>query len=103
MTFNSAVTLFYQNVNGGRKKLLTFERLFSSYKIVYITEHLRSAYHVSQLELSHDHMFFFRPAELTSGRPSGGPAIAVNEKFSCSLFESSDVYISVNFGSFVLI
>ena len=55
-----------------------------------------------KLELWHDHMFFFRPVKLTAGRPSGGLAIAVNKKSSCSLSESSDVYISVDFGSFVL-
>jgi len=47
-------------------------------------------------------MFFFRPAKPTYGRPSGGLAIAVNKKFSCALSESPDVYISIDFGSFVL-
>jgi len=72
------------------KKLGTLERAFSSYEIVYTTEHLLSVYNISQLELSRQHIFFFRPLKLTYGRPSDGLVIAVNKKFSCSLFESSD-------------
>ena len=102
MISNSTVSLFYQNFNGVRDKLLTLERLISSYEFGCIIEHLVCAYNVSQLDLSCDHKFILGPAKLTSGRPSGGLAIPVNKKFSCSLSESSDVYISVDFCSFIL-
>jgi len=92
MISNSLVPLFYQNINGSLEKLGILEKFFSSYEIVCISEHLQSAYNVSQLELSRDRMLFFRPAKLTSGRSSGGLAIAVNKKFF-ALFLNLPMYI----------
>ena len=36
-----------------------------------------------------------RTANITIGRPSGGLAIAINNKFAASLLDQNDIYIAV--------
>ena len=71
--------------------------------IVCLAELLLNLDNSPMLEVSSDHLFFIMPAKNTTSRPSGGLLVAVNKKFKCSCFESRDLYLAVDLGSFVLV